>query len=178
MAKFHNRLEDGKKRTAFDLNEIFEYEDYAEVVLYKQNKEYVRVLIDVEDIEKVKDLKWHLDSRNYAKNGKLKTLMHRIIMSAKKGEYVDHINHNTLDNRKNNLRIVTNQQNGMNRSLGLDNTSGCTGVSFNKNNSKWIVQIGVNRRLVYLGHYDTLNEAINVRKQAEVKYFGDYRKVD
>ncbi|MDC4245583.1 HNH endonuclease [Clostridium perfringens] len=173
--KIYNKLKEGKIRTRFDLNEIIENDNYAELILYKEDKEFKRVIIDIEDINKVKNFKWHLDNRGYTKNEKNKILLHRLIMNAKDGEYVDHINHNTLDNRKENLRVVTNQQNGMNRKLGIDNTSGVTGVSFNKRNNKWISQIGYNGKLKYLGYFDNLDDAIKVRKKAERKYFGEFR---
>lgn len=58
--------------------------------------------------------------------------MHRPVMNARDHEQVDHINHDGLDNRKENLRIVTNSQNGMNRRLTSANTSGYKGVSFDR----------------------------------------------
>ena len=89
---------------------------------------------------------------------------------------IDHIYHKTNDNRKKKLRIVTNQQNGMNKKLPINNTSGYIGVTKNKN--KWIAQIKINGKNTRLGSYLTKNEAIQARKEAEIKYFGEYRNKD
>lgn len=175
VVKIHNKLKDGVERKLFHLNEIIEYKDFAEIILYRKNIEFTRIKIDTEDIKKIKDYKWNLDSRQYGKNSKYQLLMHRVIMDAKKGDYVDHVSHDTLDNRKSNLRIVTNQQNGMNRKLGVTNTSGRTGVFWNKNTCKWMAAIGVNKKLKHLGTFSTYDEAVQARLSAELKHFGEYR---
>lgn len=69
----------------------------------------LEVLLDDEDYEKFKNKKWHLLVGRYAANGH--NYLHRLIMNAPKGKVVDHLNHNTLDCRKNNLRIVTQAEN-------------------------------------------------------------------
>ena len=91
------------------------------------------------------------------------------------GVIVDHINHNTYDNRKINLRICTISQNGMNRKLAKNNTSGTTGVYWSKKINKWIAKITVNNHTIHLGSYNDLNEAIKIRKQAQDKYFGEFQ---
>lgn len=81
--------------------------------------------------------------------------LHRIIMNAKKGEIVDHINGNPLDNRKQNLRIVTsliNNQNARKRKDGV--TSRFKGVSWCKINKKWKAQIQISGKKIALGSYD------------------------
>jgi len=88
---------------------------------------------------------------------------------------VDHVYHNRWDNRKEFLRIVTNSQNQMNASLMPNNTSGITGVSWNIKREKWVAYIMVNERQVQLGYFDDFNKAVEVRKDAELKYFGEYR---
>ena len=85
---------------------------------------------------------------------------------------IDHINHNTLDNRKQNLRIVTRVQNQMNMSKRKDNTSGFTGVHFNKRSDKWMATIQVNYKSINLGTFKNKEDAIEARKKAEEKYFG------
>ena len=163
-------------RTNRDPNEIIEHEDYAEIVLYNKKQEEVsRALIDLEDIDKVKDLKWYMDDRGYAFNGKKRILLHRLVMDCPDDMIVDHINHNRLDNRKCNLRICTQHQNSMNQNKRSNNTSGYTGVLWDKAKNKWMARIKVNYKQIFLGYYDTLEKAIEVRKQAEIKYFGEYR---
>ena len=88
--------------------------------------------------------------------------------------YVDHINHDLKDNRKANLRICTNQQNQMNRSISKNNTSGYKGVSFDKTKNKWFAQVALNRIPKFLGYYDTKEEAHNARVDYERIHFGEY----
>jgi len=96
--------------------------------------------------------------------------LHRWIMQPKKGEYVDHIDGNTLDNRRCNLRICTNAANLRNGvHIRPNNTSGVTGVW--KHRNKWIAEIKVNYKKIHLGTFNTLKEAAQARKQAEKKYF-------
>jgi hypothetical protein len=79
--------------------------------------------------------------------GKPKTiLLHREIMSTPDDMDCDHIFHNTLDNRRSQLRNVTKLQNRMNEKLHINSTSGYKGVSWNKKRGKWAVQIGRNKK--------------------------------
>ena len=163
-------------RTSKDKNEIVLYEDYAEIILYNKNQDEVgRALIDIEDVEKVKNYKWYKNCRGYVSCGTPKKLLHRLIMDAPKGKSVDHINHDRLDNRKCNLRICTSSQNSMNRRKLDRNTSGHVGVCYKPKINKWQADITVNRKPIHLGYYKNIEEAIEVRKEAEIKYFGEYR---
>ena len=83
---------------------------------------------------------------------------------------VDHINHDVRDNRKENLRICTNRQNSMNRS----NQDG-EGVSYRKDKKKWKAYINDNYRQIFLGYFHTKDEALEARKEAVKKYYGDFR---
>ena len=83
---------------------------------------------------------------------------------------MDHINHDRLDNRICNLRCVSHSGNHKNKSMAPTNTSGCTGVSWDKVNSKWLAQITHNKRAMNLGRYKTFNEAKKARQLAERKY--------
>ena len=87
---------------------------------------------------------------------------------------VDHINHNKSDNRKNNLRLATRSQNIQNRGIIPNNTSGVTGVHWHNHTKKWKAEIEVNKRKIYIGVFKEKEDAIKARKEAEVKYFGEY----
>lgn len=158
--------------------EIIIHEDYAEViVLNKRYEEKARIKIDLEDIEKIRKYKWNIDGNGYGSysNGKDNICMHRYILNCNDIlKEVDHINHNILDNRKSNLRIVDKFQNSMNRDLGTNNKSGYRGINWQKESNKWMVRITVEGKVIYLGLYEDLEEAINVRIKAEEKYFGKY----
>ena len=83
---------------------------------------------------------------------------------------IDHINHNKSDNRICNLREVSEKDNHKNRPKQVNNTSGCTGVSWYKLTNKWIAHIQVNKKHITLGYFNTFTEAVRTRKEAEVKY--------
>ncbi len=98
-------------------------------------------------------------------------LMHRVILGLEKGDgfIVDHINRNTLDNRRGNLRIVTPSQNRMNSKVRSDSATGFKGVSRTKA-GKFQAQRKVNGVNVYLGTRDTAQEAaILYTQSAEAK---------
>ena len=134
---------------------------------------------DKEDFEQIKDYCWHISDSGYLiTNSPIthrKVRMHRLIMGClDKKIFVDHINHNKLDNRKSNLRLATNQQNTMNKELLDRNTSGVTGVSFDKSRGKWKASIMIDYKDIFLGRFSDKESAIQARKEAENKYFGEY----
>lgn len=162
------------ERTIYDPNKIVEHEDYAEIIIYnKQCEEIARTLIDLEDVDKAKNYKWYTN-KGYVLNDSIGWI-HRFIMDCPDNMVIDHINHNRLDNRKSNLRICTQHQNNMNQGIRNDNTSGVTGVYFDKSRDKWAAQIMYNARQINLGRFNTKEEAIQARKNAEIEYFGEYR---
>ena len=103
--------------------------------------------------------------------------IHRQILNLNSGDgkIVDHTNHNGLDNRRKNLRIVSHTKNCRNHRGCLLNTSGYTGVHWNKRTKKWSTQIKANYKTVYLGEFNNINDAIDARKQGEIKYWGETR---
>lgn len=135
-------------------------------------------IFDIEDFEKVSKYHWYEETSGYLRSsGKKKedkVFIHRLIMNAPDDVNIDHINHNTFDNKKSNLRIATTSQNAMNHIKGSNNTSGATGVVWVKSRNKWKSQIKVNGKLIFLGEYDKFENAEKARKQAEEKYFGEY----
>lgn len=88
----------------------------------------------------------------------------------------DHINGNTLDNRRSNLRVIKKEINPINCKKYKNNTSGVKGVSWLKRLNKWQVGIQINKKNIYLGVYSNFDEAVKVRKEAEDKYFGEYNR--
>lgn len=121
--------------------------------------------VDNEDYEFVKTNFWHIHD-GYIRSTKL-GFMHRKLVNAQKGIEVDHINRNRLDNRKTNLRLVTRQENMHNKSVYKTNSSGHSGVKWNKKLNKWMVQITRNKERKHLGIYENLQDAIIARKLAE-----------
>lgn len=163
-----------KRRNRLTPNEIIIHDDYAEILLYDTHGiETNRTIIDIDDINNIVQYKWHHRNNGYC-GANPNILLHRIIMNVKNGEYVDHINGNKLDNRKQNLRICTNQENNFNKGLYSHNTSGVTGVSWDKSRNKWEVSIKINQKKINLGRFENFNDAVNKRKDAEIIYFGEF----
>ena len=166
----------GRKHTQ---NKIVMYDDYAEIVITdRKGNEKARAKIDIDDIDKVKEYRWNLDNYGYVKCTNKGIFIHRFIMNAPKGKSVDHINGDKLDNRKCNLRICTQANNLKNQKKRKNNKSGHTGVYWREKDNKWGAYICVNYKSIYLGLYDDKEEAIKVRKEAEMKYFGEYKRQD
>lgn len=162
------------ERTKNDANEIIEHDDYAEMILYNnKGEEVARALIDLEYVDVVNDYKWRLNYQGYVVNDKVGKL-HRFLMNPGEDLVIDHINRNRLDNRICNLRACTLQENNMNKSIQCNNTSGIQGVSWDKNRNKWLVHITVNRKQIHLGYFNTIEEAAEARRQAEIEYFGEF----
>lgn len=100
--------------------------------------------------------------------------IHRLAFLYMNGEMpkdqVDHINHDRQDNRWSNLRETSSKENSRNQSKRINNTSGHTGVYFDKNLNKWRAGIMIERTTVHLGQFENIEDAVRVRKSAEIKY--------
>jgi hypothetical protein len=84
---------------------------------------------------------------------------------------LDHINRVRHDNRIDNLREATRSENCQNQPIRKSNRSGVTGVYHHKVSNKWAATINVNKKQMHLGVYDTLEEAIQVRRNAELEHY-------
>jgi hypothetical protein len=140
-------------------------------------------IIDIDDLDKViNGFKWiaHAESTNtYVDqrfNGKYQQL-HRFLLSAPQEKDVDHINGNTLDNRKSNLRLCTKHENQRNRRLGKNNTSGFKGVTKSRKES-WKANIYIHGRQTYLGSFSTPELAALAYDEAANKHYGDFAKTN
>jgi len=142
---------------------------------------------DLEDFDKIKSYCWVLHKSRWGyyveardiKNKNSKTLkMHRLVMNAEIDKKIDHINRITVNNQKSNLRIVGDLENQHNRGERKDNKTGRNGVMFRKDTEKYRVRIGLNYKEISVGQYDTLEGAIVARKNAEIKYYGEYARID
>lgn len=139
------------------------------------NKEFY---FDLKHFDKIKDICWieHCSSKNFSTLiGYIPLLKKEVKMHIYLGykEY-DHIDHNELNNLESNLRLATHQENQCNMQKRCDNTSGITGVVWNKDKQKWVAQIQYRNKMHYLGGFINKDDAIYARLQAEQKYFGDF----
>lgn len=120
--------------------------------------------------------RWILQAGHYAGtkiSGKT-VLLHRLILGVPDGLRADHINGNTLDNRGENLRICTIQENARNRRKWAPKTSAYMGVSYNQASGRWNAHIGFKGRHINLGLYDSEEYAARVRDGATLVLFGDF----
>lgn len=147
------------------------------IVKAKRKGQLFDVLVDDEDFEFVSKTSWHIDDKGYARGcvGNKNKFMARLIMNATDPNiYVDHKNGNTLDNRRENLRLASNSQNQANRRNHSKNTSGYRGVTFSKSTNKWQAAIKVAGKNIHLGVFETPELAGIAYKQAADMYFGEF----
>ena len=149
-----------------------------------------RVLIDDEDFNKIKNHNWSIETQalkkgkqyfRYFDNAIKSTVtLHRLIMGCvlHDKKEVDHISGDTLDNRKQNLRIGTHTQNMQNVKRHKDNSTGYKGVDYNKEHKKYCARIAVNKRQIKLGYYKTAEEAYSVYCEASKKYHGEFGRIE
>lgn len=133
-------------------------------------------IVDDEDYENLNQYNWCFNAgyavrSNYVNGKQIGLLMmHREIMKTPKNMSTDHINHNKLDNRKSNLRIVTQAQNSYNRLGKKKGTSKYKGVSWHKDYKKWSVVFDKK----WVGSFSDEVEAAKAYDKAAKEKFGEY----
>ena len=134
----------------------------------------IEFLISYGDLEAVQKYTWCLSKTGYlVANISNKVIkLHRYLLSPESDAIVDHINGNRKDNRRENLRICNSTENSRN-SDKKSKSSTAIGVQ-RKANGRYRARIMVDRKEIALGVFDTELEAIEARRVAEEKYFGDY----
>lgn len=160
---------DSCSRRPQDKNKIIICGDISYIELYSSTTGEViaKAIIDTEDVDKVKNIKWRLNHSGYVYNNSNSSLfLHRRVLGT--NQMVDHINHNRLDNRKENLRICTKSQNQMNV-----NYLGVYKVQQSKE-IKWMARIKINQKTIHLGIFVYKEEALYCRWYAEKLVFGEF----
>lgn len=138
------------------------------------------VKIDDEDFDLISGRSWKVlrsrkrvyASYSYGKDSNKSMLMHRLIMNAEKGQYVDHINGDTLDNRKENLRLCTNSQNLGNRGKQSNNNSGYKGVHFH--DGSYVAKIRKDNIVYTLGYSKDKIEAAKIYDMGSLHFYGEF----
>ena len=178
-------------------SKCYKENDYGVIEIDSPKYGLFKFLIDEEDMEQCSKINWCIlrntnvdDWREYfyatsnksAKTNNRTLLLHRFIMGLPDRKtdprVVDHEDFNTLDNRKQNLRVCTMIENGRNRRNRVDNQSGHNGVFLMKyptGRERWRAFLKVDQKYVNVGEYMTYDEAVDARQVAEKRLFGEFQ---
>lgn len=104
--------------------------------------------------------------------------LHRLILGAKKGERVDHINGNGLDNRRENLRFATASGNGANSRTYRNNTSGYKGVHWEHRRGKWYANLTHQGKTIFIGRFDLPEDAARAYDAKAVEIHGEFARTN
>ena len=170
-------------RTIHTPNDIVNKGTYSEVCIYNGKlQEVARALVDNKDIPEISKFKWHLDAHGYVRTSRKQYgivveyhKMHQMVLSHKG---IDHKNGVKVDNRRDNLRKSTNQQNQCNKGKQKNNTSGYKGVHLFKPTNKWAAAIKVHSKSISLGHYSNKIDAARAYNRAALTYHGEFARLN
>jgi hypothetical protein len=155
-------------------NSYYEKDNYMVGVLSNGEEFY----FDKVDYEIIKSRKWYKSKLGYVTDCRANYL-NVVLLNPQKGYVTDHKNGNGLDNRRNNLRICTQQQNVFNQKKRTTKTSSrYKGVSFSKRANKFIAYISCNYKRTYIGTYKNEIDAARAYNNKAIEYFGEYAKLN
>jgi hypothetical protein len=139
-------------------------------------------IVDDQDYDLLSQWKWSAhwgETKTYyasrVENGKT-ILMHRQILNAKSNQWVDHKDGNTLDNRRDNIRLCSRSQNMRNRKVPVNNRLGIKGVRVK--NGRYEARIMSDKRAIFLGGFETALEATLAYNAASLKYHGEFGRLN
>ena len=131
-------------------------------------------IVDDEDYEMLSQFAWHCN------NGYARTViyLHNLVVEPEEGKFIDHKNLDRLDNRKENLRLCDRSQSQTNRSLQFNNTSGFRGVTKTRNGKKWRASVRKNNKKVYLGVFNSKEEAAKAYNKEAERLHEDFARLN
>ncbi len=139
-------------------------------------------VVDDEDYEYLNQFGWYFNVyavRMISINGEQKKIwMHRLINNTPDGLETDHINHNRLDNRRDNLRTVIKAQNQQNRLPNKNAGSIYKGVCFQEREKKWRARIQVNGEMINLGYSNSEKDMARAYNKAAIKHHGEFAQLN
>lgn len=126
-------------------------------------------ICDAQDLPLVQRHTWYLNRNGYARNTE-GIYFHRLVLGNPDGFVIDHVNRDTLDNRKSNLRVCQPRDNSHNMKMFSTNSSGHTGVY--RKRDKYVAEIIVDYKKIYLGAFANYEDACNAYDSAKSQYHG------
>lgn len=172
----YGKFLDESQKTCFDSNEYEITDEGVWIYCFNRNNEPSgKFLIDLVDLDKVIAKKWRCWKGGYYTGNLRPISIYRFILDCPENCVIDHINGNRADNRHNNLRICTQQQNLYNVALKSTNKSGVAGVRWDKERNKWSAEIKFDYKKCFLGRYQDIEDATYVRYYAETRLFKEFR---
>lgn len=166
-------------------NEFEVLGDVTEIYLKRRKGESITTKIDTEDLKRLMRLDntwyshWSNGTGTYYVAAKIpgseiSIRLHRFLLNDPSGKVVDHINHDTLDNRKNNLRPITSAENAQNRKgAARHNVTNIRGVIWDRFTNKWRAVLRVDGKQIHLGRFNTIeeaNEIVTAKRKELMKY--------
>ncbi|WP_124115345.1 AP2 domain-containing protein [Paenibacillus xylanexedens] len=185
-----------RKGDFYPFNDYKVEDDVAKIFFTNTKREKFEILVDLDILNYLKKINhhWRASYRKKADSYYAQTILHdeyligyyktktpylhKMILEAetKKDQYIHHINHNTLDNRRVNLEITSNKNNSMDRNgQNSNNKSGYRNVCWDKNSKIWVVQIQLNGVNTRLGKFEDVKQAGKFAEDMRLKYYGKYR---
>lgn len=163
-----------------NMKNIYQEQDDCYIIQVQYKNSFIPVYIDKEDYEKVKKYSWrasHKKNKIYIVTGQARNhsllYLHNYLMNYTPipQQEIDHIDCNSCNNRKANLRLVSRQQNIDNTSVRIDSKIGIRGVSYSKRDKNYSCDFSYHKQRFYFKKWKTCEEAVCCRKYAE-EYFG------
>lgn len=175
------------ERTNYDPNEIIVDDNVCRIKLYNRDcKEIAETTFDLKYKEEIEKYKWHLHRSGYTEtwwcdeNKKVhKTTLHQAIIALSgqevpDGYEIDHKDGNKLNCLESNLRICTNSQNKCNVKIRTNSKSGAKGVTYHNQTGKWQALISINCNPIFLGLFDTIEDAAKAYNEAAIQHHGEF----
>lgn len=151
------------------------------IVYVKMSNAEKEMLVDSDIWEKLKNYCWYENTLGYAASkdyGAKKCILFHVTAfpDCPRGLVRDHIDGNKLNNQRKNIRVIPQEKNCKNQVREKATSSGRNGVSFDSHKKKWNSYITLNGNRKNLGYFQNLDDAIKAREEAEIEYFGEYRR--
>lgn len=170
-------------------NQYVLYGDYYIMKIKRSDDSIIEVKVDIEDYDKLIEFNWYADvnwksiyikTNNHDKlvGHPATILIHRYLLNVDKDSHytVDHIDGDTLDNRKSNLRLADNTQQLQNQRNRIDNTSSVRNVSYVSKRQKWRVKFQIKGKTVFDECFDDKSEAIKVADSKRKELYGEFER--